>query len=268
MRVVILESAEQVAEFGATFFVNQIVNKSNSVLGLATGSTPVSLYEKLIEKNNSGAISFKDVTTFNLDEYYGLSGDHPQSYRFFMQQKLFDHIDVAPESTHVPSGDCADPHQACKEYEQEIQRYGGIDLQLLRIGRNGHIGFNEPSSSIGSRTRVKSLTYETVRDNARFFGENETQPTLSLTMGIGTILEARKILLMATGESKADAIAYAVEGAISASCPASSLQLHPDTTIVVDKAASTELSDVEFYLDVEEKRLALEQQLIVNSAAA
>ena len=160
-----------------------------------------------------------------LDEYLGLDGEHPQSYRYFMQKNLFDHIDIPIESTHVPDGTTNDPAEACQQYEKDIELNGGIDIQLLGIGRNGHIGFNEPSSSLTSRTRVKTLTQATIEDNARFFEADETQPSLSLTMGIGTIMDSSQIVLIATGESKADAIRATVEGALTASCPASILQM-------------------------------------------
>lgn len=261
MKVIILADANAVAVYGATMFQRQLQQKPASVLGLATGSTPVALYRELIARNRSGELSFRQVTSFNLDEYLGLAEDHPQSYRQFMQSQLFGQVDIELANTHVPPGNAADPHRACTEYEDAIKQAGGIDLQLLGIGRNGHIGFNEPSSSLASRTRIKTLTRETIADNARFFADDEYQPQLSITMGIGTILEARRILLLATGANKADAIAATVEGPITAACPASALQLHPQVTVVIDEAAASQLKDTEFYKHIEKQNQILEERL-------
>ena len=263
MQIVILKDATEVARYGADLFVAQLKKQPASTLGLATGSTPVALYQNLIEKNQQGDISFSQVTSFNLDEYLGLDGSHPQSYRFFMNEQLFDYIDIAKERTHVPPGDAQDPIAACQEYEARILAAGGIDIQLLGIGRNGHIGFNEPSSGLTSRTRVKTLTKATIDDNARFFSEDEYQPHLSITMGIGTILDAKKVVLLATGENKAAAIKATVEGPLTASCPASALQMHRDAVIVIDEAAASELADVDFYKHIE----AENQKLLARLAA-
>jgi glucosamine-6-phosphate deaminase len=218
---------------------------------LATGSTPLCLYERLVDMCDAGRISFCDISTVNLDEYLGLPGDHPQSYRYFMDEHLFKRIDIDPRNTHVPDGTADDPRAAARAFDARIAELGGVDTQLLGIGRNGHIGFNEPSSSLGSRTRVKTLTARTIADNARFFAEGEYQPHLAITMGIGTILEARDILLLATGEAKAAAVRNAAEGPISASCPASALQLHASVTMVIDEAAASALEDPEFYKHIE-----------------
>jgi glucosamine-6-phosphate deaminase len=257
MKVVILENEKQVASYGADIIKQQLVDKPQSVLGLATGSTPLMLYQLLIEQCTRGELSFRGVTTFNLDEYLGLSGDHPQSYRFFMNQNLFDHIDIDPANTFVPDGAAADPRATARDYESKITAAGGIDMQLLGIGYNGHIGFNEPSSSLGSRTRVKTLTARTIADNARFFQGGEYQPHLSITMGIGTILDARNIALLATGQSKAIAVKNTVEGPVSASCPASALQLHQTTTLIVDEAAASALEDPEFFKHIERENQLL-----------
>lgn len=251
MKVVILKDEQQVASYGAQIIRQQLADKPRSVLGLATGSTPLALYQLLIEQCARREISFRETTTFNLDEYLGLSGDHPQSYRFFMNKNLFDHIDIGPTNTHVPNGAAADPRAAASDYEKKITAAGGIDLQLLGIGRNGHIGFNEPSSSLGSRTRLKTLTARTIADNARFFQNAEFQPHLSITMGIGTILDAINVVLLATGQAKAAAVKNTIEGPVSASCPASALQLHPSMTIVVDEAAAASLDDPEFFKHIE-----------------
>ena len=263
MQIVILKDAAEVASYGANIFAAQLKQKPASVLGLATGSTPVALYQNLIEKNRQGEISFADVTSFNLDEYLGLDGSHPQSYRHFMNEQLFNHIDINKNNTHVPPGDAKNPIAACEQYEQDIANAGGIDVQLLGIGRNGHIGFNEPSSGLTSRTRVKTLTKETIDDNARFFDADEYQPHLSITMGIGTILDAKKVVLLATGENKAEAIKATVEGPLTASCPASALQMHRNAIIVIDEAAASSLTDTDFYKHIE----AENQKLLAHLAS-
>lgn len=261
MKVVILENPEAVANYGANIFKKQLQQKPDSVFGLATGSTPVALYRRLIAAQQDDEISFREACSFNLDEYLGLSADHPQSYRHFMSENLFRHIDIDPANTFVPDGNADNPIAACQQYDDAITARGGIDLQLLGIGRNGHIGFNEPSSCLVSRTRVKTLTRATIDDNARFFAEGEYQPHLSITMGIGTIMESRQILLLATGESKAEAIQATVEGPMSAACPASALQMHLSTTLVIDEAAASGLADVEFYKHIERENQALLERL-------
>lgn len=251
MRVVVLENADSVAQFAADFFVQQVKRKPNSVLGLATGSTPLGTYRKLIEAYQAGRVSFKDVTTFNLDEYYGLEPTHEQSYRRFMRESLFDHIDVEPSRTHVPLGTANNVEAETEAYEAAIVAAGGIDVQLLGIGTDGHIAFNEPGSSFASRTRLKTLTRRTRQDNAGSFGSPDLVPKLALTMGIGSILEARQLLLLACGEGKAEAIAKSVEGPVSAICPGSALQLHRRAIVVLDKGAAKGLSQLEYYADCE-----------------
>ncbi|MFY0664782.1 MAG: glucosamine-6-phosphate deaminase [Natronospirillum sp.] len=257
MQVVILPQPSDVAHYAADLISRQIRQKPDAVLGLATGSTPIATYKVLINLVRQGALSFQKVRTFNLDEYLGIPATHPQSYRHFMNEELFDHIDIDLFHTQVPDGMSKDPSQACAQYEAAIQQAGGIDLQLLGLGRNGHIGFNEPSSSLASRTRIKTLTPATVADNARFFGPDEFQPHLSITMGIGTIMEARKILLLATGDSKASAVKTMVEGALSAACPATILQMHPHATVVLDSAAAAQLEMREFYQYIEHENQKL-----------
>ncbi len=257
MRVVILNSPDDVAEYAADLFTRQLTRKPGSVLGLATGSTPLKLYEKLIERTARGELSFRRASTFNLDEYLGLDGTHPQSYRYFMNRALFDHIDIESGRTYVPNAVSADPRKAAEDYEQSIREAGGVDLQLLGIGVNGHIGFNEPYSSLGSRTRIKTLTARTIADNARFFADGEFQPNLSLTMGIGTILEARQIVLLATGRAKAPAVKDTVEGPVTAKCPSSALQLHPAVTVLLDAAAASALEEPAFFQHIEELDQAL-----------
>ena len=261
MKIVILEDAAEVAKYGAAIFVKQIQHKPNSVLGLATGSTPLAMYEKLISAYKNNDVSFSAVKSFNLDEYLGLSGDHPQSYRHFMNKNLFDHLDIDKSNTAVPAGDAKNPIAACEIYEKKLVDCGGIDIQLLGIGRNAHIGFNEPSSSLGSRTRIKTLTEETIDDNARFFAKNEFQPSLSITMGIGTILESKIIVLLATGENKAQAIVDTVQGPITAQCPASVLQLHPNAIVIVDEAAASLLKNKDFFKRIEKENRKLEESL-------
>ena len=237
--------------------IKQLHKKANSVLGLATGSSPLPMYRKLIAANQAQQVSFAEVTTFNLDEYLGLAADHSQSYRHFMNESLFNHIDIDKSHTHVPDGASNDPLQTCADYEQSISSAGGVDLQILGIGRNGHIGFNEPSSSLVSRTRVKTLTKDTVEANKRFFRDGEFQPRLSITMGIGTIMEARHILLLATGSDKADAICATIEGPVSAHCPASILQMHANATLIIDEQAALGLKDVKFYQYIEQEQARL-----------
>jgi len=259
VRIVIRADALAVAAFAATEIANQIERKPSSCLGLATGGTPMGAYRELIYIHNERPLSFAEVTTFNLDEYVGLSADHPCSYRRFMTENLFRFLDIPCQQTFVPIGDAADLAKECREYEDRIRQAGGIDLQLLGIGSDGHIAFNEPCSSLASRTRVKTLTHQTRLDNARFFESMEHVPTSAITMGIGTILESRKILLIACGASKASAIAEAVEGPLSASLPASSLQMHPCVTLVIDELAASGLKRSDYYRQSETERARLEK---------
>lgn len=252
MQVIIADSAQEVARLGADQLSALVRTRPGAVLGLATGNTPIALYEELIRRYRSGQLSFARVRSFNLDEYVGLPPEHPQSYRYFMNRHLFSQIDIALEHTWVPDG-MADPETAGEAYEAQIEASGGIDLQVLGIGRNGHIGFNEPSSSLGSRTRIKTLAPQTLADNSRFFAADEFQPSLAITMGIGTILRSRKTLLLATGEAKADAVQAMVEGPVTASCPASALQLHPSAVVIVDRAAGARLQHGEYYQRVRQE---------------
>ncbi|MCJ8314231.1 MAG: glucosamine-6-phosphate deaminase [Saccharospirillaceae bacterium] len=261
MKIVILKDASAVAKYSAAIFIKQIQNKADCVLGFATGSTPVDMYNELINAYKNRQVSFDQVSSFNLDEYLGLSGDHQQSYRFFMNDKLFDHIDIDLAKTTVPPGDSKNPIDACAHFERKIIECGGIDIQLLGLGRNGHIGFNEPSSSLSSRTRIKTLKQQTINDNARFFKDETFQPHLAITMGIGTILEARKIVLLATGKNKAQAIADTIQGPITAQCPASALQLHANTVIVIDELAASKLTNIDFFKHIERENQKLEKSL-------
>lgn len=260
MQIVILETPEQVANYGADQISQQIASKPTSVLGLATGSTPVALYQELVNRYRAGDITFSQVITFNLDEYLGLDADHPQSYRYFMNKHLFNQVDIKPANTYVPSGTPIDPIAECDAYEARLGVAGGVDMQLLGLGQNGHIGFNEPTSSLGSRTRIKTLTPETIEANRRFFSEGEFQPTLAITMGIGTIMESMRIVLLATGAEKADAVVDMIEGPIASRCPASILQMHPRVTVILDRNAARGLENCSFYEVIETKN----QQLLRN----
>jgi len=234
-------------------------SKPNCVLGLATGSTPLGTYRHLIGMHREEGLDFLRVTTFNLDEYLGLDPNHSQSYHRFMKDNFFDHVNIDPSKTHIPNGLAEDLKAECERYEKMIRDAGGIDLQLLGLGRDGHIGFNEPSSSLASRTRVKTLTEETVRDNARFFETEEEVPRFALTMGVGTIMEAREIVLLASGENKAEAVRATIEGPVSAEFTASVLQLHPKVTIVTDEEAASLLKRKDYYKYVERKAEELGQ---------
>ena len=247
MEVLIFPDAQSLARKSADLVESQIKAFKDSVIGLATGSTPLGLYKELIDRHKTHGLSFKDVKTFNLDEYVGIPSNHAQSYRTFMDENLFDQIDIDKSNTQVPNGMAENPLDVGPAYEQLIQEAGGIDLQVLGVGTDGHIGFNEPTSSLGSITRVKTLTKQTIVDNSRFFAPDEFQPKLAITMGIKTILDARRILLLAHGENKAVAIKSMVEGPLSAMCPASALQLHQRTTILIDEQAASKLTLKGYY---------------------
>lgn len=262
MQVIILPTPKDVAVFAANKVVDVVRQKANPVLGLATGSTPIALYDELVSRYQAGLLSFKPIKTFNLDEYIGIAENHKQSYRSFMNRYLFDLVDIDAANTHVPAAASLDPeilnHNAAL-YDAEISAVGGIDLQILGIGTNGHIGFNEPTSSFSSRTRIKTLSKSTIAANKRFFMEDEFQPYLAITMGIGTILDSREILLMATGKGKAFAIKEMIEGPLSSMCPASVLQQHEKAVIVLDEEAASSLTLKEYYLWCEAKRQQLHE---------
>ncbi len=258
MRVIVEKDKEGVARRAAQFAAILVRKRPNCVLGLATGGTPLGMYAELIRLHREEGLDFSRVVTFNLDEYVGLSATHPQSYRHFMQQNLFDHINIDPRDTHVPDGRALDFEAYCAHYERLISDEGGIDLQVLGIGSDGHIAFNEPGSSLGSRTRLKTLTAETIRDNARFFGGEHEVPRLAITMGVGTILESRQCLLLAAGASKAKAIRETIEGPITAQITASALQLHRDVIAILDEEAARLLERRDYYLEVERAQAALQ----------
>jgi glucosamine-6-phosphate deaminase len=247
MEVIIESSAECASVLAARMVARLVRSKPAAVLGLATGSTPLALYRELIRMHREEGLDFSRVTTFNLDEYVGLGAGHPASYHHFMRENLFSAINVLPENTHIPDGRAADVRLECERYEEKIRSAGGIDLQVLGIGSDGHIGFNEPISSLASRTRIKTLTPRTRADNARFFNSAEEVPHHVVTMGIGTIMEAREVVLLGFGASKAEALALAVEGPLSAQVPASVLQLHPNAHVLMDEPAAGRLSRTEYY---------------------
>lgn len=240
MNVIIVKDYQEMSRKAAHLMVGQILQKPNSVLGLATGSTPVGFYQELVRFYNEGMISFKNVKSFNLDEYVGLTPDHPQSYAYFMDEHLFNHIDMASESHQVPSGTEASL-EACLAYEKMIASAGGIDFQILGIGRNGHIGFNEPDIKFEAITHVVELDDQTIEDNARFFESKEEVPKQAISMGIKTIMQSRGIILMASGKEKANAVKGMIQGKITPECPASVLQLHPNVTVIIDEAAASAL---------------------------
>ena len=242
MEVIIKESYEEVSKFSAEMIADIIRRKPRATLGLATGSTPLGTYKELIRLHKEEGLDFSRVVMFNLDEYVGLTHDHPQSYHFFMWENLFKHINVNSKNVHIPDGTAKDIPAFCRWYEEQIVKTGGLDVQLLGIGSNGHIAFNEPGSSLGSRTRVKTLDEKTRQDNARFFRNLNEVPKYAITMGIGTIMDARQLILLATGAGKAEAIEKTVEGPITAMVPATIVQLHPKATIAIDKAASSKLT--------------------------
>lgn len=250
MKVLVLPSAERAAKKAADMIAHTIASIPQPVLGLATGSTMERVYADLVARHRSGGLSFAAATTFNLDKYIGLAPDHPQSYRRTMERLLFAHVDIDPRACHLPIGDASDLQAEATRYEAAIAAAGGIDLQVLGIGRNGHIGFNEPTSSLGGRTRIKTLTRSTRQANASFFDERETVPRYAITMGIATVLDARHCVLIATGASKTDAIARMIEGPIGADCPATALQLHPQVTVILDREAGAKLRLIDYYQEI------------------
>jgi len=254
MEIIIKATAAEAQEEAARIIARQVRTKPDSVLGLATGSSPVGVYNLLAELHRASGLDFSRVSTFNLDEYVGLAADHPQSYREFMRQHLFSRINIRTNQTHFPDGRAVEVSAHCAEYEAAIRAAGGIDLQLLGIGSDGHIGFNEPSSSLASRTRIKTITPRTVQDNARYFGSVDLVPRHVITMGVGTIMDARACLLIAMGEGKADAVAGMAEGPITADLPASALQMHPVCKLVVDEAAARKLRRADYYRWVYENK--------------
>ena len=259
MEILIRDSMESGAKVGARVVKKIIKSNNKTVLGLATGDTPLRMYHELIQMNESGELSFQNCTTFNLDEYVGLSREDERSYFYYMMSNFFGRVDIDKKNVYLPDGNAEDLREACRKYEQQIKDAGGIDLQVLGIGANGHIGFNEPTGSFASRTWVKILSEQTIHDNSMYFDKQEEVPRHVVTMGIATIMESRHCLLLANGAKKADAIRKMIEGPISASCPASILQMHPRVTIVLDEEAAYLLTFKDHYKWVEKNKLDWQQ---------
>jgi glucosamine-6-phosphate deaminase len=247
VEVIIAKSYEEMSRAAAREVADVLNAKPNAVLGLATGSTPLGLYQELARLYKAGQLALSHVSTFNLDEYVGLPITHPQSYYHFMHENFFKHVNIPAQNIHIPSGTTTNYRAFCEWYEQRIRDAGGIDLQILGIGSDGHIGFNEPGSSLSSRTRLKTLAEQTIDDNARFFEDRKDVPIYAITMGVGTILEARNCILLASGANKAAAIAAAIEGPVTGMITASALQLHPEVTAFVDTAAAAGLRMRDYY---------------------
>lgn len=247
MEIIIQPTGSEASLVASRIVARAVREKPHIVLGLATGTTPLPLYAELIRLHREEGLDFGRAETFNLDEYVGLAPEHSASYHHFMKTHLFEGLNLAPGRTHLPEGLTRDIPAACRQYEDAIRDAGGIDIQILGIGTNGHIGFNEPSSSLASRTRIKTLTRQTRLDNAADFGGEENVPCHVITMGLGTILESRMCLLLAFGFKKAPAVAKALEGPVTAAVPASVLQLHPDAVIILDEDAASELERADYY---------------------
>ena len=239
VNLIIAKDPAEVGKLAADIFQEIVAAKPDCVLGLATGSTPLPLYRELIEREKAGKINFAQVRSANLDEYKGLSGDHPQSYRYFMQENLFNHISIDPANTMVPDGLCEDAESMCADYERKIEALGGVDIQLLGIGHDGHIGFNEPCDHFPNATHEVVLEEITRQANKRFFDSIDEVPTAAYTMGCGTVMAARKVLLIATGKDKAEIVKKSFFGPVTPMVPASILQFHPDVTVIVDEAAAS-----------------------------
>ncbi|NQU39223.1 MAG: glucosamine-6-phosphate deaminase [Lentisphaerae bacterium] len=247
MEVIIRPDATAATQLTAAIIANQVRAKPSSVIGLATGATMERVYAELVRLHREAGLDFSLVRSFNLDEYEGLSPEDPHSYRHYMNEKLFNHINIDIRNTHLPHGQAPDLKAECQRYEELILACGGIDMQLLGIGRSGHIGFNEPLSALQSRTRDKALTPTTLAQNASYFPTPDAMPKRGITMGVGTILEARNIALLVTGSAKASVIAKAVEGPVTSMISASALQLHPNCQIIVDEDAASELTQQAYY---------------------
>ncbi len=252
MEIIVKKNYEEMSKEAARIVKERMEKKPDLVLGLATGSTPLGLYQELARMHREEGLSFKKVKTFNLDEYYGLAPEHPQSYRYFMNLNLFSKIDIDPANTHLPDGLTEDVDKFCLEYEEKIEKSGGIDLQILGIGGDGHIGFNEPGSSLGSRTRIKTLNEQTIKDNSRFFKNIDEVPKYAITMGVGTVIDAKEIILLASGKNKSSIIAQAIEGPVTSQVSASMLQVHPKVIAILDEDAASSLKKKDYYKFVAE----------------
>lgn len=263
MRVIIEQGTEQLAKWAANHVAERINAARPSadkpfVLGLPTGSTPLGMYRELIRLHETGKVSFENVVTFNMDEYIGIPKDHEQSYYTFMWTNFFSHIDIKPENAHILNGNASDLEKECRDYEAAIEAIGGIDLFIGGIGPDGHIAFNEPGSSLGSRTRIKTLTTDTVIANSRFFGGDlNLVPKTALTVGVATIMDAREVMILANGHAKARAVREAIEGAVNQMWTVTALQLHPKGILVVDEAACDEIKvgTYNYFKDIEKDNL-------------
>lgn len=241
MNIIKVKNYKELSMQAAGIVAAQISRKKNTVLGLPTGQTPLGMYQELLKRFRKGEIDFSQVITFNLDEYYGLSPEHPQSYNYYMWQTFFNNINIKKENVFIPDGVTKDVQKECRYYESLIEKKGGIDLQFLGIGDNGHIGFNEPATALNSKTHLVNLSQATIEANSRFFNDIEDVPRKALTMGMGTIMKAKQIILLASGMKKAPAIAKTINGKVNTEVPASLLQLHRDVTIIVDKDAARDV---------------------------
>ena len=260
MRLIVLKDYQEVSDWAAMHVARRIHEHASSrqnrdfVLGLPTGSSPIGMYRRLVELHKAGSLSFAGVTTFNMDEYVGLPADHPCSYQTFMNEQLFSLVDIDPAKAHLPKGTAPDLAAECARYEAAMEAAGGVDLFVGGVGSDGHIAFNMPGSSLASRTRVKTLTAATRQANARFFGgDSQAVPATALTVGVGTIMDAREVLIIASGQNKARALRHAVEEGVNHLWPLSCLQLHPSTILVCDEDATMELQagTVQYFSEIE-----------------
>jgi glucosamine-6-phosphate deaminase len=247
MEIVILPTPAEVGRLAARKIAQVITRKPAAVVGLATGSSPLAIYAELTSQVEAGVLDARSVRGVALDEYVGIPADHPESYLSVITRQVTRPLGLDPNNVYVPDGRAADIPAACAAYEATIRDLGGVDIQILGIGANGHIGFNEPTSSFASRTRIKTLAPQTRADNARFFADADEVPTHCLTQGLGTIMDARELVLVAQGEAKAPAIAAAVEGPVTSVCPGSILQFHPQAYVIIDEAAAADLTLVDYY---------------------
>ncbi|MBN1306330.1 MAG: glucosamine-6-phosphate deaminase [Chitinispirillaceae bacterium] len=261
MEITIARSYEEMSAISAGIIAREIKRKHDLVLGLATGDTPVGTYKELVKIFKEEGLDFSKVTTFNLDEYVGLPPLHKNSYNYFMWENLFKHINITPSKVFVPQGNTEDPEEFCAWYEAQIKKAGGIDLQILGIGGDGHIAFNEPGSSFASPTRVKALFEQTIVDNSRFFDKKEDVPRFAITMGVGTILEAKKILMIVNGKRKADVVAQFIEGPVTSQITASALQLHRHVNVVLDAEAASRLKRTEYYNWVRDNKHLVQKEV-------
>lgn len=248
MRILVCNNYEEMSKKAAQMIQSQITLKPNSILGLATGSTPVGMYKDLVKLYNSGIIDFSEVVTFNLDEYYNLPRSNDQSYYYFMKENLFNHVNIEEENIHIPNGMVEDVEKECTSYDEAIKEAGGIDIQVLGIGHNAHIGFNEPTMNFEAGAHLVNLRESTIEANSRFFDSIEDVPKKAITMGTGSIFRAKKIMLLASGESKAEAIYNTVHGKVKPEVPASILQFHNDIVLILDKEAASKLDPKDYKL--------------------